>query len=323
MKRTIWIGIDVSKNKLDVAVKKTEAGADAERTRRADEAWISANTDEGVAELVKRVQGLGPERIVLEATGGYEQRVYKALRAAGLPAVVVSPAMARDFAKGTGRRAKTDRVDALMLAHFAQVNKPDVPPLPSENHQRLSALGGLRQDLVATRTAYKNRLEHASSENRSRIQRLLGAVQAEIDELDKELAKAIKATPEDAKKAALVLSVPGIGPVNAAALLSGLPELGKLKRRQLASLLGVAPYDDQSGNGDYKKHARDGRRALRSLLHMAALSARSHNPIIQAFAKRLESAGKPFHTVMTACIRKLVVILNAIVASGTPWSPRA
>lgn len=323
MKRTIWIGIDVAKDKLDVAVKKTESGADAERTRRADEAWISANTDEGVAALVERVQGLRPERIVMEATGGYEQRVFKALRAAGLPAVIVPPGMVRDFASGTRRRAKTDRIDALVLAHFAEVNKPEVSPLPSENHQRLSELGSLRQDLVATRTAYKNRLEHASSEGRTRIQRLLGAIQAEIDQLDKEMAKAIKATPEDAEKAALVQSVPGIGPVNAAALISGLPELGKLKRRQLASLLGVAPYDDQSGRGDHKKHARDGRRALRSLLHMAALSARTHNPIIQAFAKRLESAGKPFHTVMTACIRKLVVILNAIVASGTPWAPRA
>lgn len=323
MKRTIWIGIDVAKDKLDVAVKKTEVGQHPAPPKRAQEAWISSNTDKGVAELIKRVQALEPDRIVMEATGGYEQRVFLALRAAGLPAVIVPPGAVRSFAEGIGRKAKTDRIDALVLAYFAEVRQPEVLPLPTENQRRVTELGGLRSDLVATRTAYKNRLEHASRENRARIERLLEAVQAEIDELDKELAKALEATPEDAAKAALVRSVPGIGPVNAAALVGGLPELGKLHRRQISSLLGVAPMNKDSGKGERKRFVRDGRRALRSLLHMAALSARTHNPAIRAFAQRLEAAGKPFHTIMTACIRKLVVILNAIVASGTPWSPMA
>lgn len=320
MKQTIWIGIDVAKDKLDVAVKKTEAGQHPAPTKRAQEAWISPNTDKGVAELVKRLHSLEPDRIVMEATGGYEQRVFLALRMSGLPAVIVPPGAVRAFAEGIGRKAKTDRIDALVLAYFAEVRQPEVLPLPTENRKRLTELGGLRGDLVATRTAYKNRLEHASRENRARIERLLEAVQAEIDELDKELVKALEATPEDAAKAKLLRSVPGIGPVNAAALVGGLPELGKLHRRQISSLLGVAPMNRDSGKGERKRFIRGGRRALRSLLHMAALSARTHNPAIRAFAQRLEAAGKPFHTVMTACIRKLIVILNAMVAAGTPWS---
>lgn len=323
MKRTIWIGIDVAKDKLDVAVKKTEAGQRSARVKRAHEEWISPNTVEGVAALVERVQKLEPDRIVMEATGGYEQRVFQALRAAGLPAVIVPPGAVRDFANGIGNKAKTDRIDALVLAYFAEVVDPQVMPLRTENQKRVAELSGLRSDLVATRTAYKNRLEHASRENHARIERLLGAVKAEIDELDKELAKALEANPEDAAKAALLRSVPGIGPVNAAALVGGLPELGKIKRRPLSSLLGVAPLNKDSGNTPRKRHIRDGRHDLRALLHMAALNARTHNPVIRAFAQRLEAAGKPFHTVMTACIRKLIVILNAIVASGTPWSPTA
>jgi transposase len=267
MRRTIWIGIDVAKDKLDVAVKRTEAGERPGPPKRAQEAWISANTDKGVAELVRRVQALAPERIILEATGGYEQRAFLALRAAGLPAVIVPPGRVRAFAEGIGRDAKTDPIDALVLAYFGEVRQPEVLPLPTENQKRVSELGGLRADLVATKTAYQNRLEHASPENRTRIERLLEVVTAQIDELDKELVKALKSTPER------------------------------------------------------KRFVRGGRRALRSLLHMAALSAKVHNPAIRAFAERLEAAGKPFHAVMTACVRKLIVILNAIVASGTPWSP--
>lgn len=322
MKRTIWIGIDVAKGTLDIAVKRTEAGQHPALTKRAHEAWSSPNTDKGVALLVKRLHSLEPDRIVMEATGGYEQRVFLALRTAGLPAVIVPPKAVRAFAEGIGRQAKTDRIDALVLAYFAEVRQPEVLPVPTENRRRLTELGGLRGDLVATRTAYNNRLEHASRENRARIERLLEAVQAEIDELDKELAKAIEATPEDAAKAALLRSVPGIGPVNAAALVGSLPELGKLPRRQISSLLGVAPMSRDSGNSKRKRFIRGGRGALRSLLHMAALSARTHNPAIRAFAQRLEAAGKPFHVVMTACVRKLLVILNAIVAEGTRWSPR-
>ena len=323
MKRTIWIGIDVAKDKLDVAVKKTEAGQHPAPARRAQEAWTSPNTDKGVAQLVKRLHALEPDRIVMEATGGYEQRVFLALRAAGLPAVIVPPGAVRSFAEGIGRKAKTDGIDALVLAYFAEVRQPEVLPLPTENQRRATEVWGPRSGLAATPTAHQNPPGHASRENRARIERLLEAVQTEIDELEKELAKALKATPEDAAKAALVRSVPGIGPVNAAALVGGLPELGKLHRRQLSSLLGVAPMNRDSGKGERKRFVRDGRRALRSLLHMAALSARTHNPAIRAFSQRLEAAGKPFHTVMTACIRKLVVILNAIVASGTPWSPSA
>lgn len=323
MKRTIWIGIDVAKDKLDVAVKITEAGQQPSPPKRAQEEWVSPNTERGVAKIVRRLQELAPDRIVMEASGGYEQRVFRALREANLAAVIVQPGGVRDFARAMGHKAKTDRIDALVLAYFAEVRQPEVLPLPTENQQRVAELNGLRTDLISTRTAYKNRLEHASPLVRRSIEQLLAAIQTQLDELDDALAKALKATPEDAKKAALVQSVPGVGPVNAAALVGSLPELGKLDRRRLGALVGVAPMNHDSGRKSGKRHVRGGRGPLRAVLHMAALSARTHNPVIRAFADRLEAAGKPFHTIMTACIRKLLVILNAIIASGLPWSPNA
>jgi transposase len=320
MTRKIYVGIDVSKDKLDVAVKATEADSVPSPAKRAKESWISGNTSGGVADLVRRIKALNPERIALEATGGYEQRVFKALREAGLPAVIVNPGNVREFAKAMGRLAKTDRIDALMLAHFAEIRQPEVAPLPTENQQRIAGLRGLRTDLLATRVAYTNRLENCGPEVREHIEKLLLNVRAEIEAIEAKLTAALAATPEDAAAAKLIQSVPGVGPVTAATLIGELPELGKLSHRRISALVGVAPMNRDSGRQRGKRMIRGGRNEVRRVLYMAAFSARRHNPVLRAFADRLEASGKTFKTVMTACMRKLLVILNAMVLAGTPWS---
>lgn len=319
MKSSIFVGIDVAKGKLDVAVTARQVG-EALSVPSAREAWVCPNTDQDVAKLVKRLVQLGPERIVLEATGGYEQRAFLALRAAGLPAVIVQPQHVKEFRKAMAINFKNDRKDALVIAYYGEVRRPDIAPLPTENQKRISELRGLRSDLVATRVAYTNRLESCSTAMARRIQGFVASIQAQIDELDAELATALKATPEDAAKAEILRSVPGIGPVNAAALLGELPELGRIDRRRIAALVGVAPMANDSGQRHGKRFITGGRKALRSILHMAVVSARKHNPVIRAFAERLQAAGKPAHTVMSACVRKLLVILNAMVLAGKPWT---
>lgn len=320
MKRSIYIGIDVAKDKLDVSVKVTPYGQRPEMPKAADEEWISPNTTEGVAELVRRLRALGPDRIALEATGGYEQRAFQALRAAGLEVAIVQPQRVKDFAKAMSIKHKNDRSDALVLAYFAEVRRPELVPEPTENQKHLAELRRLRTDLIATRVAYTNRTETCSPAMKLRLDAFVAVLQAQIEGLDAELAAALEASPEDAEKARLLRTVPGIGPVNAAALVGELPELGKLDRRHIASLIGVAPMANDSGHGERKRHVTAGRKALRSLLHMAVVSARKWNPVIRAFAERLEAAGKPGHTIMTACVRKLLVILNAMVLSGKPWT---
>jgi transposase len=320
MKRTIYVGIDVAKDKLDVAVKVTEAGEAPGMPKAANAEWISPNTDEGVAKLVQRVQEFGPDRIVMEATGGYEQRAFLALRAVGMQVTIVQPQNVKEFARAMSIKFKNDRIDALVLAYYAEVRRPEVAPPPTENQKRVAELRGLRADLVVTRVAYTNRLENCSNDVARRIQAFVDGIQAQIDELDAELAAALQATPEDAAKAAILRSVPGIGPVSAAALVGELPELGKLDRRRIASLVGVAPMSNDSGRRHGKRFITGGRKALRTVLHMAVVSARKHNPVIRTFADRLMAAGKPSHTVMSACVRKLLVILNAMVLAGRPWT---
>lgn len=323
MKAKIYIGIDVGKAKLDVAVRVSESDGAVSPAKRADKralAWTVNNTDAGVAEILERLRKLGPERIVLEATGGYEQRVFLALREAGLPAVIVQGLHVREFARAMGRRAKTDAIDAAMIAHFAEIRQPEVLPMPTANQKRLAALRALRTDFIASRTQYTNRLENCTPEVREYLEEHLRVLDNQVTRLDAELAAALAAEPEDAAKAALVRSVPGIGPTISAALVGELPELGKIDRRRLSALVGVAPMNRDSGQKHGKRFTQGGRRALRNLLYMAAHNARLWNPVIRAFAQRLEAKGKPYHVVMTACMRKLLVILNAMVLAGTPWS---
>lgn len=319
MKR-IFIGIDVSKEKLDVAVKATEADSAPVPTKRAQEAWTAKNTDDGVASIVKRVAAMNPQRIALEATGGYEQRVFLALREAGLPAAIVQPGQVRDFARGMGVKAKTDKIDALMLAHFAELRQPAVIPLPTANQRRIAELRGLRTDLVKERIAFSNRRENAGPSIQGHLEALLKHLDAQIAAIETELKEALASEPEDAEKAAVVQTVPGIGGINAATLVGELPELGKLNRRQVSALVGVAPMNRDSGHQRGQRAISGGRNEVRRALYMAALSARKCNPVIRDFAARLQAAGKPFKVIMTACIRKLLVILNAMVAAGTPWS---
>lgn len=320
MKPKIFIGIDVSKDKLDVAVKTAETGGAVSPAKRAAEAWTTANTKAGCEALVLRLQAMQPDRIAMEATGGYEQRVFRALREAGLPAVIVQPLNVREFARAMGKQAKTDRIDALMIAYFAEIRQPEVLPLPTANQERIAGLRGLRADLLKSRNQYTNRLENCGAEVREHIERLLVGVDSEIAELDAKLRDALGATPEDAAKAALVQTVPGVGPVTAATLVGELPELGKLDRRRLSALVGVAPINRDSGRQHGKRSTKGGRGDIRRVLYMATLTARRYNPVIRAFGERLKAAGKPFKVIMTACMRKLLVILNAMVLAGSSWS---
>lgn len=320
MQQAIFVGIDVGKDKLDVAVKVKETDSAAGPAKRAREAWVSKNTDEGVAEIVKRLQAINPVRIALEATGAYEQRVFRALREAGLPAVIVKPGSVREFIRSMGRQAKTDKIDALMIAYFAEIRQPPVLPLPTANQDRIAALRGLRTDLLATRVAYTNRLENCDPVVRAEIEPFLADLEERIATLTAKLAAAIQAAPEDAAKAKLVQTVPGVGPVTAATLVGELPELGKLDGRSISALVGVAPMNRDSGHQRGKRATVGGRNEVRRVLYMAAFSARRHNPVLRAFAARLKAAGKPFKVIMTACMRKLLVILNAMVLAGTPWT---
>ena len=254
-----YVGIDVAKAKLDVAIKISENGKASSPSTRAHEAWTSPNSDEGVAEIVKRLQVTGPHRIAIEATGGYEKRIFRALHAAGLPVVLVNPGRVRDFARTMGRLAKTDRIDALMLAHFAEIRQPEVIPRPTANQERVASLRALRTDLIGTRVAYKNRLEACEPEVGEHIKQLLTSVEAQIKTIEAKLAKALEATPEDAAKARLVQTVPGVGPVTAATLVGELPELGKLDRRRISALVGLAPMNHDSGYQRGQRRVQGGR----------------------------------------------------------------
>ena len=321
MKPRIFVGIDVSKDKLDIAVKVAETSGAVSPAKRAAETWTTANAQAGCEALVKRLQAMQPDRIAMEATGGYEQQVFRALREAGLPAVIVQPLNVREFARAMGKMAKTDRIDALMIAYFAEIRQPEVLPLPTANQDRIAALRGLRADLLKTRNQYTNRLENCRAEVRKHIEKLLAGVDSEIAELDTKLAEALKSTPEDAARAALLRTVPGVGRVTATTLIGELPELGKLDRRRLSALIGVAPINRDSGRQSGKRSTKGGRGDIRRVLYMAVLTARRINPVIKAFGDRLAATGKPYKVVMTACMRKLLVILNAMVLAGTAWSP--
>jgi transposase len=320
MKRTSYVGIDVSKDKLDVAVKVTEEGTPPSLPKKAHAAWTCANTDAAVAKLVAKLKKIDPARIVLEATAGYEQRAYRALREAGLPAVVVQPLNVREFARAMGKRAKEDPIDALVLAYFVEIRQPAVVPLPTPNQDRIAALRALRTDLLGTRTAYRNRLENCGVEVREHIERLLADLAVQVEAIDAKLTAALKATPEDAAKSTLVQTVPGVGKIMAATIVGELPELGNLSRQQVSALVGVAPMSRDSGHKRGKRFIQGGRNEVRRVLYMVARSAQRHNPVIKAFSERLLAKGKPEKIVTVACMRKILVILNAMVLANLPWT---
>jgi transposase len=302
-----FVGIDVAKAQLDIAV------------RPSGERWAVPNDTDGVVTLVERLQPLPPTLMVLEATGGLERVATAALATAGLPVVVVNPRQARAFARATGQLAKTDALDARALAHFADVIRPTPRPLPDAQTQERRALLGRRQQLIGMRTAEQNRLAGASGRLTQDIEAHIAWLNARIATLDADLETMLRASPLWRANDDLLQSVPGIGPVCARTLLLELPELGTLTRQQIAALVGVAPLNCDSGTLRGRRTIWGGRAHVRTVLYMGTLVATRFNPQIKAFYQRLLAAGKIKKVALTACMRKLLTILNAMLKHRTSW----
>lgn len=304
----MYVGIDVAKDRLDVHIRPT------------GETFTTTRDGEGLAQLVTRLAALEPRLTVLEATGGFEVTVAAALAAAKLPLAVVNPRQIRDFARSTGKLAKTDALDAAAIAHFAEAIRPEPRPLPDAQAQALGELVARRRQVVEMVVAETNRRRQLT--RRALIKRLdrhLAVLQEELSAIERDLDDTIRGTPVWRESEDLLKSVPGIGDVTARTLLADLPELGKLDRKQIAALVGVAPLNRDSGKMRGKRSIRGGRAPVRAALYMAALTAARWNPVIARFHKRLRAAGKPPKVALTACMRKLLVILNAIVRDRQPW----
>lgn len=305
-----FVGIDVSKARLEVAL-----GA-------AGELFSMDNDARGIASLVGRLLKLGPELIVLEASGGLQTALVAELGAAGLPVVVVNPRQVRDFARATGQLAKTDALDARMLALFAERIRPGLRPLLSEQELELKALVARRRELVEMLTAERNRLGSAPKVLRKEITAHIRWLQGRLQERDCDLDRMLRSSPLWREREDLLRTVPGVGPVLCATLLADLPELGALSRREIAKLCGVAPLNRDSGSMRGRRTVWGGRAQVRAALYMATLAATRCNPLIAAFYRRLRGAGKPAKVALTAAMRKLVVVLNAILKHRIPWSPQ-
>lgn len=304
----VYVGIDVAKGMLDVAVEPT------------GEAWRTANAAEGIGELVAQLTARQPTLIVLEATGGFEAILAAQLAAAMLPVAIVNPRHVRAFAKSLGRLAKTDRLDAQVLARFAEAVRPQPRALPDEAAQRLRAVCARRRQLVEMLTAEQNRLPRADGAVRPSLEAHIRWLRQQLADLDRDLGAAIRESPIWREKDDLLQSTRGVGRVLSATLLAELPELGTLNRKQIAALVGVAPLNRDSGTWRGKRSTWGGRAQVRRPLYMAALVATRCNPALRAFYKRLLAAGKPKKVALTACMRKLLVILNAMVRDNQPWS---
>lgn len=305
-----FVGIDVSKAHLDVATRPDGA------------TYRVANDPAGIAELVERLRPLSPALVVLEATGGYEAPALAALQVAGLPAAAVNPRQARDFAKATGRLAKTDRIDAQALAHFAEAVRPEPRPAATAERQALDALLSRRGQLVQMRTMESNRLGTCrDAVVRAGIERHLAWLDSELAEAERLLDEAVKASPAWRGRDELLRGIPGIGPVTSRTLLASLPELGATDGGRLAALVGLAPYAHDSGTMKGARHIRGGRADVRRALYMAALSAARREGPLKQFADRLRSRGKKAKVVLIAVARKLLTIANAVIRSGQPWKP--
>lgn len=308
MEHSHFIGIDVSKDHLDVHVRPT---GDSFRVRY---------DDAGLVALVARVRPLAPAVLVLEATGGYEVPVAATLASAALPVAVVNPRQVRDFARGIGKLAKTDPIDADVLAYFAEVVQPAASEKVAEKQAELQELVQRRQQLLGLRVAEINRQGTASAKlARRSLEKMLKTINSQIDLLDEAIVKLVASDDDWRRKAELLQSVPGVGKVSSCHLLASLPELGKLNREKIVALAGLAPYNHDSGKLKGKRSIGGGRAEVRQALYMAAFSARNHNPHIRRFAQRLEAAGKTFKVVLTACMRKLLIILNTMVKNNSPW----
>jgi len=307
MSPAIFVGMDVSQETVDVAVQPGTA-------------FQIANDEQGITGAVERLQALQPTLIVLEATGGLEVPLAGALAAVGLPVVVINPRQVRDFARATGQLAKTDRLDAQILARFAEaIRPPVVRPVPDEQTQALAALVARRRQLIEILTAEKNRLRLAAHPIQKRLRAHILWLEKELESTTTDLTRMMRASPVWREKEEVLRSVPGVGPVLTTTLFANLPELGTLTRKEVAALAGVAPFPRDSGTLKGRRAIWGGRAHVRAALYMAALVATRRNPVIRTFYQRLCQAGKAKKLALTACMRKLLTILNAMVKSRTPW----
>lgn len=305
---TIVVGIDVAKDRLDVAV------------RPSGEVFAVERNGTGLAALCEKLLALGPTIVAIEATGGFEEIAAAGLAGAGLPLVVVNPAQIRAFAKAIGQRAKTDPIDAAVIAHFAEATKPEIRPLPDEETRHLSELVARRRQIVEMIGAEKQREKRASLKTTRRsITRIVAALNKELEEMDGDIGTAVRASPAWREKEDLLASVPGVGPTISRTLIAELPELGNLDRKEIAALAGLAPYTRQSGTWRGRSFIGGGRTRVRTALFMGAMVAKRWNPTLKAFFGRLVAAGKPKMVALIAVARKLLTILNAILRDKKPW----
>ena len=302
-----YVGIDVSKAQVDVAVRPT------------GQRWVVSYDETGVGEVVSQTKGLGPALVLLEASGGLELPLVAALAAAALPVVVVNPRQVRDFAKATGTLAKTDALDAAVLAHFADAVRPSVRPLRDAETQVLNSLTARRHQVMTMLVSEKNRLGTAISAVRPRIEAHIAWLEQELEDLDEGLRLTLRRSPVWREKDDLLRTVPGVGEQLSLTLLAHLPELGTLDRRQIAALAGVAPFNRDSGTLRGKRAVWGGRAKVRAALYMGTLAASRFNPVIRDFYQTLLAIGKPKKVALVACMRKLLVILNSMLKHRSPW----
>ncbi len=315
--QAVFVGIDVAQATLAVAVRPVDAPGAPEP------GWTVPNDPAGVTTRQHQLQRRAPARMVLEATGGLERLAARTLGAAGRPVAVVNPRQVRDFAKATGRLAKTDALDAQILAHFAAAVRPPVRPLPDTQTEALAALLTRRRQVVQQRTAERNRLARTTL---PRVQRRIKVhvrwLTQELARVDRDLDEALQASPLWRVQEDLLRQVPGVGKVLTRTLLAELPQLGTLSRQQVATLVGVAPLNRDSGAWRGRRGTWGGRGTVRAVLYMSALTAIRWNPVLRAFYQRLCAAGKAKKVALVACMRKLLTILNALLRDQTPWQPR-
>jgi len=304
-----FVGIDVSRGNLSVALHPTGQSTEF------------PNTDGGRADLITHLRGQEVALVVVEASGGIERVLARSLAHASIPVAVVNPRQVRDYAKALGRLAKTDAIDAQVLARFAEAVRPEPRPLADDKTQELADLVTRREQLVNMLTAEKNRLRSARPDIQPSIVEHIAWLNGQRDQLDRKIRALSKADPKWREHERILRSVPGVGPVLSATVLGCLPELGQLDRREIAALVGVAPFNRDSGRMRGKRRVWGGRGQVRKVLYMATVAAVRSNPVIRAFYDRLVDAGKAKKVALVACMRKLLVILNAMLRQGTPWSP--
>lgn len=307
----LYVGVDISKDRLDVFV------------RPSGESFVVARDAKGLEALVKRLNVLAPAIVAMEATGGYETVVAAALAAAGIPLAVINPAQMRYFAQAMGKRAKTDPIDAQVIAHFAEAAKPELRPVPDEQVQMLGDLVARRRQIIEMIVAERQREKRAMNKRlRKSIARLIAILQKEISSVDSDIDDLVRGSPVWREKEDLLASVPGIANKTARTLLAELPELGTLDHKRIASLAGLAPFTRQSGTWKGKSMIGGGRAPVRSALFICAMVGARHNPLLKTFYQRLLVAGKPKMVALIAVARKLLTILNAVLRDKRPWNPQ-